>query len=64
MPSSSRLCMHMACSTPPDDYYATWETVRKDLMWVPGKRKADRVASSTPGERIEATKVGYALKDV
>mmetsp|Transcript_14021 Transcript_14021/g.37873 ORF Transcript_14021/g.37873 Transcript_14021/m.37873 type:complete len:825 (-) Transcript_14021:211-2685(-) len=46
-------------STPPDDYYATWETVRKDLMWVPGKRKADRVASSTPGERIEATKHAF-----
>lgn len=44
-------------STSSDDYHATWETVRKDLMWVPAKRKADRVASATPAERIEATKV-------
>lgn len=34
--------------------------VRKDLMWVPAKRKADRVASATPSERIEAAKVRVA----
>lgn len=43
--------------TAPEEYLDTWRAVHKDLMWVPAKGRYDRVASATPAERVESTKV-------